>query len=182
METATKETEVLVSVNDIVDSAMSTRKGVNVELEWERSCKTRKTCTDEIRKRTSSVGRVGIDYSNQKIVKAMRESGELPSEEQPIWNGKGEWVIFPYLFRHTVTNSLYMRLYTGTSKTLKPQVQYFRNGVPCDYQDVENDLLASEKGKSLPTNTFCVKIEDMIRIGKTEEVFVEDEQEVFAEA
>jgi hypothetical protein len=165
----------LATVNEIIDSAMATRKGVNVNLVWERKCKTKKACQDEITKRTETVGRVGIDYNNQKAVQEAREAGELPSEEQPIWYGKGEWLIFPYLVRHTVTNQLYLRLYSGTDKRHTASVQYFRNGNPVSFENVENDLLASEKSKKNGL-CFCVKLEDMIAIGKMSEV--EDTAEV----
>jgi hypothetical protein len=168
MTIATATTSVAATINEIIDAAMKTRKGVNVNLSWERSCKVKKSCEDSITKRTDTVGRVGIDYNNQKIVNAMRESGDLPSKEQPIWYGKGVWVIFPYLIQHTVTNQLYLRLYQGTDANYRPTVQYFRNGEPVSRESVENDLLASEK-RSDTRLCFCVKIEDMISIGRMAE-------------
>lgn len=166
---------IVATINEIIDSAMKTRKGVNVQLEWERDCKVKKSCNDDIRKRTQTVGRVGIDYNNQKAVQEARDAGELPNEEQPIWHGKGEWVIFPYLIRHTVSGQLYLRLYSATSKTYRPSVQYYRNDIPVDFEDVENDLLASEKNKSNRL-CFCVKIEDMRSIGEYTGAMVEPEE------
>ncbi len=156
---------ITATVNELVDEAMSTKKGVNIELAWKRNCKVKKSVTDTIEKTVRTVGRLGIDYDNQKTVIAKRENGELPEESQPIWNGKGEWIIFPYLFRHTVTNCLYMRLYNGTSKTFIPSVQFYRNGLPVSFESIQNDLLASEKGEKTG-DCFCVKLDDMTMIGK----------------
>jgi hypothetical protein len=176
MTTATAS--VPATINQIVDAAMKTRKGVNVNLSWQRPCKTRKTCQDRIEKRTETVGRVGIDYSNRAIVQEMREAGELPEKEQPIWRGKGEWLLFPYIIRHTGTNQLYLRLYQGSSPNYKPSVQYFRNGVEVSKESVESELLASEK-RSDTRLCFVVRLEDVLSIGKVEEP-AEVEQEAVA--
>ena len=169
----------LATINEIIDAAMTTKKGVNVQLQYERNCKTLKGCGDAIRKRTQTVGRVGIDYSNQAKVQALRDAGELPTEEQPIWHGKGEWIIFPYILRHTVTNQLYLRLYSGTSKTFRPSTQYFRNGVEVSFDSVKDDLLKSEKpDKTKPAPLcYCVKLEDMIQIGRIDDDPAEIETE-----
>lgn len=154
----------------IVRKAGETQKGVNVRLSWERDCKVKKACSDIIRKRTETVGRVGIDYSNQKAVIEAREAGELPAVEQPIWYGAGEWVTFPYVIRHVKTGQLYLRLYRGTSLTFRPSVQYTRNGQPVTFEEIESDLLASEKAEKNGL-CFCVKLEDMLSIGEHEETF-----------
>jgi hypothetical protein len=156
---------ITATVNELIDSAMETKKGVNTRLAWRRSCKVKKSCNDIIEKACIAVGRLGIDYDNQAAVIAKRESGELPEQSQPIWHGKGEWIIFPYLIRHVDTNQLYLRLYSGTSSTAKASVQYYRNGETATFESVENDLLASEKGEKTG-DCFCVKLEDMTMIGK----------------
>ena len=166
----------IATINEIVDAAMTTRKGVNVNLAWERNCKTLKACSDTITKRTNMTGRVGINYSNQKAVQELRDAGELPSEEQPIWHGKGEWVIFPYILRHVDTNQLYLRLYKGTDSRHIPSVQYFRNGIEVSKESVLNELQASEKRASNGL-CFAVKIEDMLSIGRMAEVEETEEME-----
>lgn len=182
METVlvTTPANIAATINLIVDEVMATRKGVNVNLSWERDCKVKKTCSDVIRKRTESVGRVGIDYNNREVVQKLRDAGELPETEQPIWHGKGEWLIFPYIIRHTVTGQLYLRMYQGTNPNYRPTVQFFKNGQPVSKGEVEDMLLASEK-RSDTSLCFCVKIEDMLRIGivepETETVEAEPERE-----
>ena len=153
-------------INRIIKQALNTRKGVNVKLSWERACKTKKACTDAITKRTDTVGRIGIDYSNRAVVKDMRANGDLPSQEQPIWHGKGQWVLFPYMFQHTITGCRYLRLYQGTGNAI-PKVQFFRNGEPVSKESLSDVLLASEKGSKDTSLCFCVKIEDMLSIGES---------------
>lgn len=157
---------IAANVNALVDEAMNTRKGVNIRLSWRRNCKVKKSCQDVIEKATTAVGRIGINYDNMASVQAKRENGELPEESQPIWHGKGEWLIFPYLIRHTVTNELYLRIYHGTSQTAKPTVQFYRNGMPVSKDEIESVLLASEKQDKSASDCFCVKLNDMTMIGK----------------
>jgi len=163
---------IVATVNELVDSALDTRKGVNVKLEWRRDCKTKKTCNDRIEKLVKSVGRLGIDYDNQAVVQFKRESGELPVESHPIWYGKGEWLIFPYLIRHTVTNCLYLRLYAGTSKTFKPSATYFKNGIEVSFDSLQDVLMSTEK-RAKSGDCFCVKLDDMIAIGQYSDETVE---------
>jgi hypothetical protein len=143
-------------------------KGANIKVEWLRACKTRKKLdgvpyTDTIEKAVEAVCRIGIDYDNIGNVKAKRESGELPTENQGIWHGKGEWVDFPYIVRHTVTGKLYFRLYYGTG-TAKGKRQFFLNGEAKSFEEVEPALLASEKGEK-DGDCFYVKLDDVKSIG-----------------
>ena len=96
-------------------------------------------------------------------VKEKRESGELPSENQGIWNGKGEWVDFPYIVRHTEKDKLYFRLYYGTG-TAKGKRQFFVNGEAKTFEDVAPALLASEKTEK-SGDCFYVMLDDIKSIG-----------------
>ncbi len=162
--TATKS--ITATVNDLIDEAMMTKKGVNIRLAWRRNCKVKKNVTDNIEKATVGVGRIGIEYDNQASVIAKRESGELPEETQPIWHGKGEWLIYPYLIRHVDTNQLYLRIYKGTSATAIPHVQFYRNGEPVTKESLDAELLSSEKSTEKDGDCYCVKLDDMTMIGK----------------
>jgi hypothetical protein len=166
---------IAATVNELIDEAMNTRKGVNIRLSWRRDCKVKKTCADSIEKATVAVGRIGINYDNMASVKEKRENGDLPEESQPIWHGKGEWLIFPYLIRHTVTNELYLRIYHGTSKTAIPTVQFYKNGEPIRKGEIEDVLLASEKQDKSESDCFCVKLNDMTMIGKAGVEAIEEE-------
>ena len=140
------------------------RKGANIRLAWYRSCKTKKNCTDTITKAVHTVGRIGIDYNNQKVVQEKRENGDLPETPQPIWNGKGLWEEFPYMIKHVNTGQHYLRLYKGSNNAKHKTVQYFRNGRNVEFSDVENDLLASEKKASHDSDCFTCKVEDLTDI------------------
>ena len=155
----------------------SATKGANIIVGWTRLCKTKKACEDVITKRVKCVGRVGIDYNKQKAVQEKRDSSELPEQAQPIWHGAGEWEIFPFLIRHVRTGQNYLRLYTSTSKTHKPSVEFFRNGIPVTMEEISGDLLASEK-KSEKGDCFCCKIEDMTTIEWEPAEKIDDSQPV----
>ena len=163
--TTTTEKTITATINDLVDEAMLTRKGVNVRLAWRRDCKVKKSVTDHIEKATVAIGRIGIEYDNQKAVIEKRENGELPEETQPIWHGKGEWVIYPYLIQHVDTRQLYLRLYKGTGNAI-PKVQFYRNDEPVSKESLDAELLSSEKSTEKDGDCYCVKIEDMTMIGK----------------
>jgi hypothetical protein len=144
-------------------------KGANLKVSWERSCKTRKKLvgskiplTDVVTKAVDAVCRIGIDYDNIKDVQAKRASGELPTENQGIWHGKGEWVDFPYIVRHTGTNKLYFRLYygSGASADKSKKAQFKLNGEPCRMEDVSDMLMANEKSEK-SGDCFYVKLEDV---------------------
>lgn len=150
-------------------------KGANIKVSWMRSCKVKKSCKDLIEKSVEAVGRIGINYDNQKVVVEKRENGELPEQSQPIWHGKGEWVIFPYLIRHVDTGKLYLRLYTGTG-TAKPKVQYYLNGNPVSLSEVETSLMASEKAEKTG-DCFCCKLDDMTAISWEPSINRESEKE-----
>lgn len=136
-----------------------TPKGANIVLEWSRGVKTRKGVTDTIRKSVRMVGRIGIEYDSQKAVVAKRESGELPAENAGLpW---GRWECYPWLIEHKGNH--YIRLYNGTSKLVKPKVEFTINGKPCDREAIESKLLASELAEKTG-DCFTCKVEDMTRI------------------
>ena len=145
---------------DIVKATVqSATKGANIILEWTRPCKTRKACEVVISKEVRMVGRVGINYDNQASVQGKRESGELPVEPKGLpW---GEWAIYPYLIVHR--GKYYVRLYNGTSATVKPSVQYKRNGLPVNLDEIKGDLLASELSEK-KGDCFTCKVENMTTI------------------
>ena len=145
---------------DIVKATVqAATKGANIILQWHRACKVRKTCSDTISKAVRAIGRVGINYDNMAAVKEKRENGELPAESAGLpW---GVWAIFPYLIEHK--GKYYLRLYKGTSATTKPFAQYYRNGIAVSFDDVKDDLLASEKGEKIG-DCFTCKVEDMTAI------------------
>lgn len=140
-------------------------KGANIVLEWNRPAKTLKAVTNEIRKAVRMVGRVGIDYNNIEAVKAKRASGELPDEAQPLWNGAGEWVVFPFILRHKVKGTHYARFYYGTSATVSPKVQWYMDGNAVSYEVVEPLLRSEEKRDEKQGDCFTVCVDHVLRVG-----------------
>ena len=141
-------------------------RGANLVCEWRRDAKVRKGVADLIQKDVRMVGRVGLDYEKLGAVQAKRENGELPEQAKPIWNGKGQWIFFPFLFEHVDKKEKYVRMYYGTNERVQPRVRWLRNGVEVPFENVECDLLASEKRDERDGDCFCVKLNDLLRVGK----------------
>lgn len=144
--------------NPILQNLLS-KKGQFTRASWGRTCKVRKGSPD-IRKVTVTTVRAGLDYSSLTAVEALRASGDLPSEPQPLpW---GEWINFPYTISHK--DEIYIRLYP--SENANTQVSYFMNDKEVSYEDVEEFLLASEKRKENSESPLCitVKLKDMIEL------------------
>lgn len=137
-----------------------TRKGQFTRAVWMRSCKVRKG-SPEVQKMTITTIRAGIDYNSLTAVDALRASGELPSEPQPLpW---GEWDIFPYTIKHK--DQIYLRLYPGSNANTI--IQYYLEGEEVSYEKVEEFLLASEKRKDdNPVDKLCftIKLNDLVEI------------------
>lgn len=164
----------LATISSVIEN---TPKGANVVLEWQRPVKVKKAFADRnIEKYVRMVGRVGVDYNKQSAVIEKRENGELPEQEKPIWNGKGEWVTFPFLFRHVITNEHYIRLYKSTSEAIQPIVEWLEDGDVVSFEEVESMVMASEKNSD-KGDCFCCKMSNVLRIGN-EADWLEDVEEV----
>jgi len=168
-----------------VKTAMdATPKGANVILEWVRPCKVKKSVTDNITKSVRMVGRTQIDYDNQKAVQEKRENGDLPAENQGLSWGffpdydNEPWHIClnqgvkktledgtpnPEYYKVTDSTTHYVRLYNGTSKNVKAESHFFRNGQEVTMEDIKTEVLASEKDKP-HGDCFNCKVENMTRI------------------
>lgn len=157
-------------------------KGANIVLEWRRPVETFKGTTEKVEKHVRMVGRIGIDYNKIADVRAKRANGELPAEAQPIWKGAGEFEIFPYLIRHKGTGQRYARLYFGTSETVKPKTAWFIDGREVSYEVVLPLLTAKERRDERDGDTFCVKIENLIRVGSEVDYSTIDADEPAIEA
>jgi hypothetical protein len=115
------------------------RKGQIVTITACRSCKTRKGVSSVVTKRSTFQSQVGVDYNSKAIVQAKRESGELPSEPQPLpW---GQWEVFPYVIEHK--GKRYFRLY-NVRNDFVPAVQYYLDGIPVSKSVIAPLCLASE--------------------------------------
>lgn len=150
-----------------VIQAVQGKKGQHVQAVWAREAKVKKSCNFSIVKRTAAWVRSGIDYANLAKVKEGIEMGER-EEVKPIWNGKGEWVQFPFIFRHKETGQEYVRLYPAVFDNLKNQtrVEWLMDGVVASYEQVEPYLMGSEKRNAdkEPADCFSLKPENIIEI------------------
>jgi len=147
-------------VNEIIEGAP---KGANIVCEWKRPCKIYKRGEQaDIEKHVRTVGRVGIDYDEMQEVKQGRAEGSLPAENAglPAWQ---KWVVFPFLLAHKTKGTKYIRLYKGTSKTVKPFVKWYKNGVEVPYSVVEPYLTSGER-KEKTGACFSVKVESLLKV------------------
>jgi hypothetical protein len=154
---------LLLQVEKVIESVP---KGANIVLQWVRKAKTKKG-SPKILKAVRMVGRVGIEYDNQKAVQEKRSNGELPKENAGLaeW---AEWVEYPFLIQHKGNGQKYLRLYKGTSKKVTPSVQWICEGKAVEQKDISQWLYADEM-KSSHGDCFIVKIEDLTTIGSENE-------------
>ena len=158
-----------MNTSSLLSTVQNTPKGTFVPVTWERDCKTRKGVTVNVRKRTSGVVRVGIDYDNVADVRDGRENGTLPAENAGLpW---GQWEVFPLSILHK--ESRYFRFYFATGldgKRDRLHVTYFIDGKPIDKETLQvmGICLASEFPAEKPNeelNTFTVKEADIVAFG-----------------
>jgi len=153
-----------MQLDQLKAALVATPKGANIVAEWTRSAKVFKTCTDSITKSVRAIGRVGIEYDNQKAVVEKRDSGELPSENAGLPKGQ-EWEVYPYLIVCPSSGKRLLRLYNGTSPFIHASVQWHLNGQEVSFAAIEGSLLASEKAER-KGDCFCVNVEDITRLNR----------------
>jgi hypothetical protein len=150
-----------MNIQNIV-SVLSSNKGSNLKVIWNRPLKTRKGITSKVEKITRIVARGGVEYDNLGIVQEKRENGELPDQNAGLpW---GQWANFPYHIEHKGTD--YARFYPASGINFTPQVQYFLDGVEVDKSQVEPLCLASEfpVDREAPL-CFTVKADSVVSVG-----------------
>lgn len=136
---------------------LESRKGRHIYAVWQRQAKTI-TNSPTITKRTSTYIRSGIDYGHLTEVKTAIATGERGQVQKLPW---GEWQQFPWVLSHKGTE--YLRLYPATFNNLEPKVEWFLDGTPSDFEEVEQFLQASEKKTESPT-CFTIKLNDLLEI------------------
>lgn len=145
-----------VTIQSIIDNY---KRGQFHNIEWHKELKTRKGIECKITKESHAVVRLGVDYSNKQSVIDKRESGELPSEPQPL--PYGHWKQFPYLIEHN--GGLQLRV--TTAENTKTYTKYFINGVEAKKDDIRGFVLKSELPDSKDKNeVFNLKIENIVKI------------------
>jgi hypothetical protein len=91
---------------------LKNKKGQNMKISWSRPLKTYKGDSRKVVKSVECVMRTGVEYDNIQSVKAKREGGELPEENQGT-NGK-QWLIYPFVLVSLKSGKELLRLSKGT--------------------------------------------------------------------
>lgn len=154
----------------VITTAVTAPKGTNQKLCWTRPVKVKKNCPyREVTKTTCAVGRLGVTYDNQAKVKAKRESGELPKENQGLAKSY-RWHWFPFVLQNVNTGSYQLRFAPNTLG-IPSIVTYHVDGVETSYADIEQYLYSGEKRKPKDAprpDAFNVKFENLTSICNVE--------------
>lgn len=113
----------------------------------ERPCKVKKSCADKIVKKSTFQIRLGVEFDNLKNTKEKRKNGELPAENSglPNWAER----VDKTMVKNVKSGELYLRGKPNCeNKQSKREAVYVKNGLEVPFEEVENDLLASEKRKN----------------------------------
>lgn len=134
--------------------------GQHIQVAWQRQCKVR-SGSPVVTKQTIAFVRAGIDYANLGAVQTEIANGERGAVESLPW---GQWQKFPYVIEHKGVE--YIRLYPASFGNLKPNVMYYINRQPVEFDTVKAFLLASELPKQGEDKPLCftIKAESIISI------------------
>lgn len=145
----------------ILEKLLNAQAGGFIACVWRRDCKTLKGVSSRVEKRVAAHSlQFAAAYDNRAQVQSMRESGELPAENQGL---KGfVWEVFPRVLRAEKTGKLYARL--NVTKTTRFSTVYFLDGKRADKTTVAPLLLASEISKGEIPLVLNVGIENLIAL------------------
>ena len=127
-------------IPDFISSILSSNKGSIHTLVIERPIKTLKKFSERnIVKRSKIQARLGHSYYNQKATKTLHESGQREICGLPDWAES----INAHLVRNKKTGEIYLRGQPIPSKA--SHTQYFADGRPVSYEEIEETMQASER-------------------------------------
>ena len=152
----------MLSRNEIVSKALS-KKGNFSSYTTLKTCKTLKSFEGKIEKLTRAKNiMIGAAYDNRQAVIEARANGELPSENQGL-NGR-EWVQYPILLRSLVNGKELIRV--NVLNNSKFESQYFLNGQPIEYEQIEQYLQSSERKRpsDKPLTVFDITVDNIIEL------------------
>ena len=152
----------MLSRNEIVSKALA-KKGNFSSYVTVRPLKTLKSFDGKIEKLTRAKNiMIGAAYDNRQVVIEARANGELPSENQGL-NGK-EWVQYPILLKSLYNGKELIRV--NVLNNSKFESQYFLNGQPIEYEQIEQYLYSSEKKNSNnePRVVFDIAVDNIIEL------------------
>lgn len=132
-------------------------KGRYVRIKWYSLPKLKKEYNGRVRKETSSVVRLGVNYSN------LQENDGKEIQARP---SSLKWYYKNIVLQNVNTNTLNVQVYTSKVKTHKSITQYFLDGEPITKQElIDMGALSPSQAKSFDGNTFMVKLDNIISIG-----------------
>lgn len=125
-----------------IKAIAESKKGQFSSVTWARTCKTLKSCSDTITKRTTaSAVRIGASYDNMAVVKEGRANGELPKENQGL---RGMvWINYPITLASIHNGREYLRIETASNSHFS--TEYFKNGIKVEKSQIIDLLQSSEK-------------------------------------
>jgi len=142
-------------MKNLIKALKALQKGSFLSVTISKTVKPLKTHSGAIvRKQTKVVVCSGIEYDNQKTVKADRDNGSKPEENAGLpW---GNWKQYPYEIEHK--GASYVRLYIKGA----PQVVWTENGKVIDKERAIE--LCGSKAKSSEGKPDCItaKLENVI--------------------
>jgi hypothetical protein len=146
-------------------TALQGKKGQHVQAVWARKMKTRGEFSVSIVKRTEAWVRTGIKFANLKSVAEGIEQGtraEVGKLPFGTWRKGFENLIIDHTPKGQTESVEYVRLYPATFDNLKtPKVEYFMDGVPATWEQIEPYLLARDNRE---VETFTLRAENVIEI------------------
>ena len=115
-----------------------------------------------LEKETKGAFRAGIEYRNMKRIREAIEAGER-GEVGPLWHGKGQWLVYPYIATHVDKGGEYVWLAPAVGSNQRPSVVYRVNGNEVTKENFETYLTDSDKAKSKEElDGFHVRMENIL--------------------
>jgi hypothetical protein len=142
-------------------------KGQFLTITYGKECKVRKG-EAPIFKFSKMMLRAGVSYDEIQAVKAKRESGELPAENQGLAWGAYVPGLYPYIIEHK--GNLYFRFFT-VPNAQRYAPTFVRNGKEITREEAQTACLASEfQERETTLETLTVKVEGILEINGKEVV------------
>lgn len=132
-------------------------KGTYFKMSWYSLPKLKKEYNGRVRKETSSVVRIGVDYAN------LQENDGKEIQARP---SSLKWYYKNIVLQNVNTNTLNVQVYTSKIKNHHSITQYFLDGAPITKQElIDMGALSPSQAKPFDGNTFMVKLDNIISIG-----------------
>lgn len=133
------------------------KNGKYIRMAWFSYPKLKKEFNGRVRKESSSVVRLGVDYSKLQ---------ENVGKEVGV---RTEWVKKNVVYENVDKNgvvSLNVRVFTSKCKTHKAHSQWYLDGKPITKQElIDMGALSESQAKPFDSSLFAVKLDNIISLG-----------------